>query len=207
MASPQLVPPEDHIKEGLSRVISQYRGKPRLNTYWAIFLDQLQQIEDAIHATVAAWSVTTAVGWRLRVIGLKVGQPNVSPDDEIQRLFTMARIRANRSIGKIEDLDAIATILLPGYTRRFLSQNIYFSAPASTKTRAELNAVQAMLQLAAPSGVRIWLDEDWGIPLTRASIGECAAAGSTVFATTPGGHDSITTDPNAGLYSSIVSPL
>lgn len=152
-----LLPRIDHIAQGLSRTISQYRGKPAFNTLCAIYLQQLQYIEDAMHASVDAWDVDTAVGFRLRILGELVGQPNVSADDEVQRIFTKARIRSNRSRGKIGDLTAIADLLIPGYRYYEYSQHCYFEIEDTALTYSTADAVWQMLQRTAGAGVRVHL--------------------------------------------------
>jgi hypothetical protein len=159
-----LLPQIDHIQQGLSRVISQYRNKPKWMILWACYLQQVQYVEDAVHAVVAIWRLDTATGWRLDVLGSLVGQPRIGTTDAIYRTYIQARIRANRSRGKIADLTGIADLLIPGYvyedTLGVTGGDVrFFINPEYSATRqAELRAVLEMLQFAAPAGVHVWLD-------------------------------------------------
>jgi hypothetical protein len=156
----KLLPRIDHIADGLARTISQYRGKPIFNLMCAIYLQQVQYVEDAIHDTVAAWDVDTAVGWRLTALGALVGQQRISSDDDVFRIYVQARIRANRSVGKFQDVWDIAMLLIPGFRYYELSQNCFFEVQSEDLDSGMALAVQQMLDRAAPAGVRVHLT--WG---------------------------------------------
>ena len=157
-----LLPQIDHIQQGLSRVISQYRNKPKWMILWACYLQQVQYVEDAVHAVVAIWRLDTATGWRLDVLGSLVGQPRIGETDAIYRTYIQARIRANRSRGRIADLTGIADLLIPGYvyddTLGVTGGDVRFRYYSETANQAEMQAVLALLQRAAPAGVRVWLE-------------------------------------------------
>ena len=169
----KLLPPIDHITQGLARTISQYRGKAQFNILTACYLQQIQYLEDEIHRVVAAWDLDTATGFRLRILGSLVGQPNISADDEVQRLFIKARVRVNQSRGRIPDLLAVADLLIPGYQYYELSQYVWFDVKASGMTYPKSDAIHKMLKAAAPAGVRVGLN--WNIftdPFILAQTGE-----------------------------------
>lgn len=200
----QLVPPVDHILEGISLLVSQYRNKPKLAVWIMVYLQRLQEVEDSIHAVVDAWSVDNAVGWRLDVIGDRVGQPRTGSSDDVYRLWIKARIRANRSGGRIGDLRGIADLLIPGYQYRTENQNVYFYPPSGSLTTETATAVQEILQKACSQGGRVWVL--WTPttnlqPMIRVSLQSCVASGLTDYSTAPGGHEA--TDPTsyeAGHY-------
>jgi hypothetical protein len=205
----QLVPPIDHIPDGLRHLISQYRGKPKVAIWIACFLSQLQHVEDALHATVTAWSIDNATGWRLDVLGSRVGQKRTGSDDDAYRLWIMSRIRANRSSGRIRDLIGIADLLMPGYQYEGVPQNIHFWAPVGTLTVETASAIQAILQSATSDGSRVWLH--WGTDTTRlrrASAGACyASSGDYTYAAQDGGHAPETlTAVTPGHYDALISP-
>jgi hypothetical protein len=201
----QLLAPIDHIQEGISRLISQYRSKPRLAAWIMVYLDQLQHIEDALHATVSAWDIDTATGWRLTVLGTLVGQQPFGDNDDVFRTYIKARIRANRSTGRLRELLEIADILIPGYKYRQLGNNVYFWPLTDTIDRPVAEAVQNILQRACSQGGRVWVYRTTGQPLIRVTAAACAG---TSFADIPGGHSS--GDPNPtnapGLYAGVYSP-
>lgn len=146
---------------GLSRLIEQYRNKPRIVMWILCYLQQVQYLEDAIHATVEAWDIDNATGWRLETIGALVGQQRIGSTDAVYRVFIKARIRANRSLGKYEDLAAVANILIGSgnwtYNARRKTVEILANLIAQGFDAEALTAVQAMLQIAAPAGTRVCL--------------------------------------------------
>lgn len=152
----KLLPPIDHVAVGLPKLIHQYREQPNFVKFVAVVLQQVQYLEDAIHDSVDAWDVDTAVGWRLRAIGELVGQPNVSEDDNLQRTYIQARIAVNRSRSKIEDILKIARLLLGDFKYDEISQLITVSASSEAwLDYTNPQAIQQMLQQAAPAGVRL----------------------------------------------------
>lgn len=194
-----LLPRIDHIPDGLRFLITQYRGKPKLTAYIAIFLNQVQLLEDAIHATVSAWDIETAIGWRLDAIGALVGQARIGETDAIYRAFVKARIRANRSLGRPSDLQTICQLTVGTYTYRESANNVYVHVPTAL-SEAFSSGLLSLLQLAKPQGVRVWLTWQAGQPLIRASAGASYSDG--VFAEIPGGHSSdLSPSYQAGLYA------
>jgi hypothetical protein len=185
-----LLPAVDHVAIGLSRIAEQYRGRPKFTMWVACFLQQVQYLEEAITATVDAWDVDTATGWRLEVLGSRVGQPKVGSDD-IYRLFIKARIRSNRSLGLVSDLLAVADLLLgPGtYSYRELPENVYFESRGLTQYLSPdaATTVQQLLQRTASAGVRVWLTCNSSTPAGRQPLIRRAARSPSDLA---GGHQS-----------------
>lgn len=195
-----LLPPVDHISIGLSRLAEQYRGKPRVSLWVACFLQQVQYLEDAIHKTVDVWALDTAVGWRLDVLGDLVGQKRIGTTDEVYRLFIKARIRANRSLGKITDVRAIADILIGAkhYTIRELAGNVYVYSDLIVQGRApeEIQAIKDLLQYTCRAGVRVWLVCSPAVPFE--------ARGRSYPDSTLGGYPTRNTSTYAyGRYSAV----
>lgn len=127
------------------------------NILCACYLQQVQYLEDEIHRVVDAWDLDTATGFRLRILGSLVGQPNISSDDEVQRVFTKARVRVNKSRGKIPDLLAVADLLIPGYRYSELSQFCLFEVKFASTTLSKARSIWTLLNAAKPAGVRLGL--------------------------------------------------
>lgn len=184
----------DHIADGTSKVISQYQGRPKLMSRIACYLNLVQQVEDAYHAIHEAFRPETATGFRLDWIGKKVGQPRVSADDNVYRKYIFGRIRANRSLGQIPDIEAVAKLLLSRWWYRELSLHIEVETDdALTPTMSQ--AVQSMLQRAAPAGVRVYLIvsiHPW-FEFTTAAEGVLSGHG----------FDTVAGLPDAGLLSEV----
>ncbi len=114
----------DYVAQGLLRIIEQYKGKPRLAAWITSYLEEIQELEDAM------WQVVTerwlekpdgspgAVGAQLLVLGRIVGQVNPGLDisDPIERenyrALIRARIKVNRSSGKRGQLIEILRLVV-----------------------------------------------------------------------------------------------
>lgn len=105
---------DDHVQSGLDLLISQYRGKPRLEALIASYLRRVQELEDAAWDVLISRLIDTATGIHLDTLGQLVGQSRISDDDEIYRLYVRARISANRSRGHPDDVISTAQIALNG---------------------------------------------------------------------------------------------
>lgn len=147
--------PIDHISDGVSKVVTQYRDKPKFLTYLAVFLDQVQKLEDQTAAVENAFKLDTATGFRLDWIGRKVGQPRVGSTDEVYRMFIRGRIAANRSRGRIVDVERVAALLLQDWTyEQYMSTIVVYSNDdLTTETR---QAIWGLLQTAAPAGTLVY---------------------------------------------------
>jgi len=102
----------DHTELGVNRLIWQYRGsQPRMQAWLSTYLDSYQTLEDtAIQVLANRWPLT-AVGVQLDTLGEIVGQARGTLTDDQYRLFILARILVNKSIGRVADLGTIATVL------------------------------------------------------------------------------------------------
>jgi hypothetical protein len=189
-----LIPKIDHIADGTSKVISQYRNKPKFLIRLACYLEQVQHIEDAIFAVRDAFNPDTAVGFRLDWIGRKVGQTRVGGDDTY-RIYIKARIRVNRSSGKAADVQGVAGLLLSNFTYDEWGTTIQVFTPATIPVVA-LTVIHDLLQAAAPAGVPLFLLCPEGFPSF-----EFAVEGADL--TQPGGFDTQAGDFHAGYWSTI----
>jgi hypothetical protein len=193
------VAPIDHIADGTSHVISQYKGKPRFLMRLASYLNSLQQAEDQLPLIHDAFRPDLAVGFRLDWVGAKVGQPRTGTTDADYRLYIKARIRANRSNGKIADLRAIMTLLTTAHRYYEGSVSVVLETPDElTSTEAEI--IHSILQRAASAGVRVNLVSSTGDPGFSFS-----SVGSTL--SVDGGFDSVSGAPapstEPGLFARV----
>lgn len=99
---------DQHCIVGQGFLIEQYKEKPRLAELLCIWLDQVQDLENAAWRCATERSVDTAIGAQLDQIGVIVGQPRLGLDDEDYRPLIRARVLANRSEGTVGDLYAVA---------------------------------------------------------------------------------------------------
>jgi hypothetical protein len=93
----------DHVAQGLSHLIEQYKGKPRIEAFLTSFLEQTQELEDAIFQLIDS-NLSNATGDMLRKFGKIVGQTNPGLNDNNYRVLIRARIAVNRSNGYPDEL-------------------------------------------------------------------------------------------------------
>ena len=185
-----LLPEVDHIATGLARVITQYRGRPYFNLLLAVYLEQVQHIEDAIHDVVDTWKLDSATGWRLDALGDLVGQPRIGDNDDVFRTYVKARILANRSDSKFGTMAAIADMLIPGWRYEELPMDLFFEyfLPEDydgTTVHSVMQAVHSILQFAAGATYRVHLA--WyppGVPFLFAVTGDTETDSDNGFAAT-----------------------
>jgi hypothetical protein len=124
MASPTY---KDIVAEGLGRLITQWKDKPKIVGYLTSLLENVQVVEDLYQQLLNERSIYTAIGVQLDVIGLIVGVArNGLPDEEYrQRLF--AQISFNTADSTPEKVLEIGR-LLTGTDET----NIFEHFPAST---------------------------------------------------------------------------
>lgn len=103
---------KQHVANGVALLITQFKEKPRMTALLAAFLNEGQQVENALYGLLAM-QLPTATGAALDLIGKIVGQTRQGMLDAQYVQFIQARIRTNLSDGKVETLIAI-TLLLVG---------------------------------------------------------------------------------------------
>lgn len=147
-----------YLEQGRSRLLQQFRGRPRLEAVQGVFLGQLQHLEVAFWQLWAERRLSVATFETLRVVARRLGVNgyDTMPDSLLRRMC-LAWIRVLRSDGNPEDLIAVARL----FTRSSeLSIAPYYPAAVIVRLRAELTHEEAwllgrLLRKAASAGVRI----------------------------------------------------
>ena len=91
-----------HVIDGLNRLMEQYKGKPRIEGFYTSFLQQKQDLEDAIFALDAGRQLfdgtsSSSVGQQLDEIGLIVGIDRNGLSDAEYLLFIFGKVAENFS--------------------------------------------------------------------------------------------------------------
>lgn len=99
--------------KGLQRLLAQYKGKPRMTVLISSYLDEFQEVEDAAYSVYFARAIqnAAATGDLLAKLGKIVGQGSEGLSDSQFLTLITARIQANRSSGRREQLIKIANLL------------------------------------------------------------------------------------------------
>lgn len=101
----------DLAARAAARVLSQYTSKTRFMALVNGVNGLAQQAEDALWAIVAQLDTATAQGTWLDYLGNFVGEARAGANDTNYRVFILARIIANKSQGRIQDIIAVIQII------------------------------------------------------------------------------------------------
>lgn len=149
----------DHAGLGLKRLCLYFQKKPRMAAYLRAVMSEVQRLEDLIWACYILDSdpdLTSVGGVHLDTLGVIVGEPRIDRTDAQYRPGIRARIKINKSDGKIEQLYEIMALISPGTT--YAIRQYY---PASMVAHfgsiggARASDVSRMLNQARAAGVRL----------------------------------------------------
>lgn len=101
----------NHVERGLSRLIEQFKGKPRLEAWISSYLEEVQELSTAAWQVLVLRLIDDSTGEQLTVLGQLVGQPRTVEDDDRFRVLVRARIAVNQSRGRWDDVLRVATLL------------------------------------------------------------------------------------------------
>lgn len=193
-----------HVAQGLGRLIDQYRNKPRFRAFLQIYLEEVQELEDAIWSLYAARDPSTLNTSMQDLIGRIVKQARRGLDNAAYSLFLKAKIRVLKSRGTAADLIKIAKLLLGAvpfsYGEEYPAASVIQTLAALTQ---DPDAIFEMLNAAKLGGVRLFFQ--WMVSADSFTYGDDFAAvvvdGSS--ATTGFGNiglDDVTPDGTGGAF-------
>lgn len=99
----------DLASRAKSRLLAQYVNRPTLSALVGELGEAAQELETAVWGLIAQFNIDAAAGVWLDRLGVLVGEPRDGADDAAYRTYLRARIVANRSNGRIEDVIAVIT--------------------------------------------------------------------------------------------------
>lgn len=102
-----------HIADGLAHLLEQFKGQPKMEAFLTPLLSQVQELEVAVFGMLQGRRVATAVGAQLDVIGSIVDETRNGRSDVDYRAGILAKIQQNQSGGRIEDVLAAISALIP----------------------------------------------------------------------------------------------
>ena len=112
----------DHVTEALGNYIQRFKNKPRLMALTTAYLEQIQDLEDALFQLITDRTIETAVGPQLDGIGSIVGEDREGRDDDDYRLAIRVRILLNLTDGTIEQVIEILKLATEGKTIHVVNQ-------------------------------------------------------------------------------------
>lgn len=109
--SGDLVPITDYDVRVIERLLSQYRGKPRIESLMLGGSEPIQVLEDLLNELLVDTQFAVAVGVHLDAWGALVGEERGGLTDAEYRVFIAARILANKSLGTGDELIRIFDLI------------------------------------------------------------------------------------------------
>lgn len=118
----------NHVQQALGRLLQQYKGRALIAGFYTAFVDQIQDLEDAIFALDSGrqiWngSTTPAIGAQLDAIGTVVGIARNGLDDQQYILFIFGKIAENFSDDTVQSVLAVIGYLFQA--QQVIIQEIY----------------------------------------------------------------------------------
>ena len=145
-------PITDHTDQALGKLISRFQRRPRFAAWVASDVDQVQDIEDAAWIVNAAWDVDTCDETRLRILGAIVGQPPLGTVEQY-RTYIKARIKINRSRGRIVEILQIARLLLGPVVYDEPGEAYFYLEATNAIGDLDANTAASLLREAKAAGV------------------------------------------------------
>lgn len=137
----------NHVSEGLSRLVTQFKNKPNLLKFLTVFLRQIQDLEDMFYGMYLSRWLDNAVGVQLDGIGSIVGESRDSRDDPEYKIAIRARILLNLGEATPEDvLEIINVTLSELYTLRLRE---FYPAAFSIELQEHIDDLVVDIQLIA----------------------------------------------------------
>lgn len=160
----------DHCTRGMSRLIEQYKDKPRIEAIVCTINDQVQDLETALWRLYTERGIDYAYGIQLDKLGEIVGEERKGQTDEPYRRFIRVRILVNKSDGKFEQLLEIALLALnDAEVPAEVKVTEYFPAAVDVTINSAILTfglvpfyLFALLRLAKAAGVNLTMQFVWG---------------------------------------------
>lgn len=147
----------EHVVQGLELLIYDLRTR-KTQALCASYLEQVQELENALHFLYIHTMIADAFGQALGRLGALVTQERENRTDDVYRTWILARALVLRSSGRTPELIAIARMVLPDSVR----VDVVDEYPAGMTltlegvVEAQLGrAIAALLQKARARGVRM----------------------------------------------------
>jgi hypothetical protein len=99
-------------EQAIANLVEQFRQSTKLQQLIAVYVRQLQDLEDSAFSILNETNISNAVGAQLDNIGSIIGEGRFGRSDADYRLAIKARIILNISSGQIESIIAILRALL-----------------------------------------------------------------------------------------------
>jgi hypothetical protein len=146
-----------HIDEGLDNLVDQFEGSPLFNALLTSFLEQIQDLEDALSDVLTETTVESSVGAQLDALGSIVGEDRAGRNDLQYSTALRARLILNVSEGTPENIiDLIRAIagdvtvqIFENFPASFLATIVDPIDP----TEVDVTQIGALVASGRPAGI------------------------------------------------------
>lgn len=144
-----------HVEVGLERLIERWKGKPNVEAFLRSWLEEIQELENAIWFVMFGRMPDYAEAHQLDMLGKIVGRAREGLPDDLFRVFIKAQIRVNQSFGSPLDLIEIIQ-LVESAVFRFVefptaAFHIFFTEPPASGYVAQ--AIPRLVAAGRAAGV------------------------------------------------------
>lgn len=147
---------DTHVDDGLARLLSRWRGSPRMVTFVRIVLERVQHVENVLWDVYSKSGIDTAEGVQLDTLGAIVGEPRKGRQDTQYRTYVRARVLINRSKGKVFDTLAVARLIVePTATITYDPEYPAAYRVTVANTAVPVADISAILNEVRPAGVQL----------------------------------------------------
>lgn len=145
------------VEEGLNELTSVFKGKTRIEGFLRSLISEFQIIEDVLQDFLENFSVLTAVGSQLNIIGEIVGENRGGKSDSDYRNYIIAKIGQNTSKGIDSQVISVFN-LLTGSDNPFLLE--LYNAEVEIYADADISAldtdnIKNFIQIMLSAGVKL----------------------------------------------------
>ncbi|MFW6031538.1 MAG: DUF2612 domain-containing protein [Myxococcota bacterium] len=153
---------EDHAAEIPELLLTQFRGKPRIEDLAKALTSGVQGTEDAIHEVATERALSSAEGTQLDGVGEIVGRGRAGLSDDAYRAVLRAQVRVLLSSGTGEELLTIARLIMgadaPGPVTWLERYPAAGAMVVDEVTPVAPSIMVEMLQAARTGGVRLVME-------------------------------------------------
>lgn len=138
-----LEPITDYVDSGKALLMSQYRGKERIEGLLGVFLAHHQTIENALQQIGPGRTLLDATGTTLDNIGKLVGIDRNGLADASYRVLLYAKVAENNGDATLQTLVRVASAL-------FQTDNIFCKTPNSVARAGQKQGAYVVLMIGSP---------------------------------------------------------
>jgi len=187
--------PINHTEQMNDRLLTQYKSAFNMIAILGSFVDQVQELEDALQEFQIKRSLDTATGEQLNKIGILLNAPRTITDDDNYRSILYAKIAEYYSDGTINDLIDIL-LLISGCIDVSIEEIGRATIIITINQPASIFYLNEAVNAGKVAGVNVELIESFSEPF---AFFEYTAKNNT-----PKGFDDIDNPGNGGILSNIL---